>query len=239
MALPIDWEAIQWLWSLDGYPSDPAHAQFAGKSLRGRADLEGRRRGLRPRRGGGGGARARPASSSPRPPPACASSPPRATAAACSSSRSTPSCSATGGRRGRSGCARSWPAPRRRGCACSPCPRRSPSTSRSSARSPPRPGARTRTCSTWDSPAVADLAWGARRLELRLLRALRGGLRGDGARARRARAAGGAGERLGLPRQTRPGGRLRLPAGDFPRRSGPGGHRLSGHRRPAHARPRP
>ena len=35
MALPIDWEAISWLWSLDGYPSDPAHAQFAGKSLRG------------------------------------------------------------------------------------------------------------------------------------------------------------------------------------------------------------
>jgi 1,4-alpha-glucan branching enzyme len=35
VALPIDWEAIRWLWSLDGYPSDPAHAQFAGKSLRG------------------------------------------------------------------------------------------------------------------------------------------------------------------------------------------------------------
>jgi 1,4-alpha-glucan branching enzyme len=35
VALPIEWEAIQWLWSLDGYPSDPAHAQFAGKSLRG------------------------------------------------------------------------------------------------------------------------------------------------------------------------------------------------------------
>jgi 1,4-alpha-glucan branching enzyme len=35
VALPIDWEAIQWLWSLDGYPSDLAHAQFAGKSLRG------------------------------------------------------------------------------------------------------------------------------------------------------------------------------------------------------------
>jgi 1,4-alpha-glucan branching enzyme len=34
-ALPIDWEAISWLWSLDGYPSDPTHAQFAGKSLRG------------------------------------------------------------------------------------------------------------------------------------------------------------------------------------------------------------
>ncbi|HXS47919.1 MAG TPA: hypothetical protein VN756_10705, partial [Solirubrobacterales bacterium] len=35
VALPIDWEAVSWLWSLDGYPSDPTHAQFAGKSLRG------------------------------------------------------------------------------------------------------------------------------------------------------------------------------------------------------------
>jgi 1,4-alpha-glucan branching enzyme len=35
VALPIDWEAVGWLWALDGYPSDPAHAQFAGKSLRG------------------------------------------------------------------------------------------------------------------------------------------------------------------------------------------------------------
>jgi len=39
---------------------------------------------------------------------------------------------------------------------------------------------------TWDSPAVADLAWGARRLELRLLRALDGPL-GRGARERAAR----------------------------------------------------
>ena len=31
----IDWEAISWLWSLDGYPSAPAHAMFSGKSLRG------------------------------------------------------------------------------------------------------------------------------------------------------------------------------------------------------------
>ncbi|MGA8744490.1 MAG: 1,4-alpha-glucan branching protein domain-containing protein [Solirubrobacterales bacterium] len=35
VALAIDWEAVQWLWSLEGYPSDPAYAQFAGKSLRG------------------------------------------------------------------------------------------------------------------------------------------------------------------------------------------------------------
>jgi 1,4-alpha-glucan branching enzyme len=34
-ALPIDWEAISWLWALDGYPSDPAYARFEGKSLRG------------------------------------------------------------------------------------------------------------------------------------------------------------------------------------------------------------
>ena len=35
IAFPIDWEAISWLWSLDGYPSHPDFAQFEGKSLRG------------------------------------------------------------------------------------------------------------------------------------------------------------------------------------------------------------
>jgi 1,4-alpha-glucan branching enzyme len=38
-----------------------------------------------------------------------------------------------------------------------------------------------KTLETWDSPAVADLAWGARRLELRLLRSLASGQRGEGA----------------------------------------------------------
>jgi 1,4-alpha-glucan branching enzyme len=38
--------------------------------------------------------------------------------------------------------------------------------------------------STWDSPPVADLAWATRRLELRLVKAVRAGLRG--ARAERA-----------------------------------------------------
>ena len=131
VALPIDWEAIQWLWSLQGYPSDPAHAQFAGESLR----------GVRIWKVGGGGYD----------PVAGAAAARRQAgeflaAAACSSSRSTPSCSATGGRRARSGSATSSPAPMRRGCACSPCPRRSPSTSRSSCRSAPRPGVRRRTC---------------------------------------------------------------------------------------------
>ena len=31
----IDWEAVQWLWSLRGYPADPVHADFHRKSLRG------------------------------------------------------------------------------------------------------------------------------------------------------------------------------------------------------------
>lgn len=35
VALTLDWEAVGWLWSLDGYPSDTAHADFHRKSLRG------------------------------------------------------------------------------------------------------------------------------------------------------------------------------------------------------------
>jgi 1,4-alpha-glucan branching enzyme len=35
VAFAIDWEAVQWLWSLDGYPADPLHADFHRKSLRG------------------------------------------------------------------------------------------------------------------------------------------------------------------------------------------------------------
>ena len=35
VAFPIDWEAVSWLWSLDGYPSDPAHRDFHRQSLRG------------------------------------------------------------------------------------------------------------------------------------------------------------------------------------------------------------
>ncbi len=35
LAFPIDWEAISWLWSMTGYPSDPGHADFHRKSMRG------------------------------------------------------------------------------------------------------------------------------------------------------------------------------------------------------------
>jgi 1,4-alpha-glucan branching enzyme len=35
VAMPIDWEAVEWLWSLEGYPSDPVHTDFHRESLRG------------------------------------------------------------------------------------------------------------------------------------------------------------------------------------------------------------
>ena len=35
VAYPIDWEAVSWLWSLDGYPSDQRHTDFHRESLRG------------------------------------------------------------------------------------------------------------------------------------------------------------------------------------------------------------
>jgi 1,4-alpha-glucan branching enzyme len=35
VALTIDWEAVSWLWSATGYPSDPGYADFHRKSLRG------------------------------------------------------------------------------------------------------------------------------------------------------------------------------------------------------------
>ena len=35
VAFPLDWEAIGWLWSLDGYPADPVHTDFHRESLRG------------------------------------------------------------------------------------------------------------------------------------------------------------------------------------------------------------
>ena len=55
VAFTIDWEAVQWLWSLDGYPSSdrlrPVRRAFAA----GHEDVEDRRRALRPWRSRGGG----------------------------------------------------------------------------------------------------------------------------------------------------------------------------------------
>jgi 1,4-alpha-glucan branching enzyme len=180
VALPIDWEAIGWLWSLDGYPSDPAHAQFDGKSLR----------GIRLWKVGGG-----------------AYDPVAAAAAARRQAGEFLTATAARLRRyadehDRRGLlvfaidtellGHWWS--------------EGPIWLRAVLEGTEAAGVRLLTVpealaehepverelvastwgedkdfSTWDSPAVADLAWGARRLELRLLRALSGGLEGDGA----------------------------------------------------------
>ena len=181
VALPIDWEAIGWLWSLDGYPSDPAHAQFAGKSLR----------GVRIWKVGGG----------PYDPAAAAAAARRQAgeflAAAAARLRRH---AAVQDRRGLLVFAIDtelighwWS--------------EGPIWLRAVLEGAEAAGVRTVTVpqalaehepverellastwgedkdfTTWDSPAVADLTWGARRLELRLLRALAAGLRGDAAR---------------------------------------------------------
>jgi len=185
VALPIDWEAIGWLWSLGGYPSDPAHAQFAGKSLR----------GVRLWKVGGG-----------------AYDP--AAAAAAARRQADEFLAATAARLREYAAAHDrrgllvfaidtellghwWS--------------EGPIWLRAVLEGAEAAGVRTVTVpqalaeheplerellastwgedkdfGTWGSPAVADLAWGARRLELRLLRALSEGLSGDAA-ARAAR----------------------------------------------------
>jgi 1,4-alpha-glucan branching enzyme len=175
VALPIDWEAVSWLWSLDGYPSDPAHAQFAGKSLR----------GIRIWKVGGG-----------------AYDPVAAADAARRQAREFLAAVAErlrsfAGERGRRGLlvfaidtellGHWWSegavwleeviaGAEAAGVRLSTAPR---------ALAEHGPVARPLAASTWgeakdlrtwDSPAVADIAWAARRLELRLLRALSAGL---------------------------------------------------------------
>jgi 1,4-alpha-glucan branching enzyme len=179
-ALPIDWEAIQWLWSLDGYPSDPAHAQFAGKSLR----------GVRIWKVGGGAYE-----------PAAAEAAARRQAAeflaavAARLRRFTAERSRRGllvfaidtellGHWWSEGAI--WLRHVLAGAASAGV--RLLTVPQALAEHEPleRPLAAStwgeeKDLSTWDSPRVADLAWGARRLELRLLRALGQGLRGPAA----------------------------------------------------------
>ena len=178
VALPIDWEAIAWLWSLDGYPSDPAHAQFAGKSLR----------GIRIWRVGGG-----------------AYDPVAAEAAArrqaeeflVAAARRLRTYRESRGRRGLLVFAIDtellghwwsegpiWLRGVLEGAAGAGV--RLLTVPQALAEHEPveRPlrastWGEGKDLRTWDSPAVADLAWGNRRLELRLLRAVSGGLRGE------------------------------------------------------------
>jgi 1,4-alpha-glucan branching enzyme len=179
-ALPIDWEAIQWLWSLDGYPSDPAHAQFAGKSLR----------GVRIWRVGGGGYD-----------PAAAAAAARRQAGEFLAAAADRLRAYAESRRRRGllvfaidtellghwwSEGATWLREVLAGAAGAGI--RLLTVPEALAEHEPleRPlrastWGEDKDLSTWDSPAVADLAWGARRLELRLLRALSAGLRGDAA----------------------------------------------------------
>jgi 1,4-alpha-glucan branching enzyme len=180
VALPIDWEAVRWLWSLDGYPSDPAYAQFAGKSLR----------GIRIWKVGGGAYD-----------PGAAREATRRQAADFLSAIAARlrRYSESHGRRGllvfaidtellghwwSEGVA--WLAEVIAGAGAAGV--RLLTVGEALEEHEPverKLGASTwgegKDLSTWDSPPVADLAWGARRLELRLLRALSSGLRGPAA----------------------------------------------------------
>jgi 1,4-alpha-glucan branching enzyme len=180
VALQIDWEAIQWLWSLDGYPSDPAHAQFAGKSLR----------GVRIWKVGGGGYDPVAAERAAR---RQAGEFLEAVAARLSEY------SASRGRRGLLVFAIDtellghwwsegaiWLRAVLAGAANAGVRLLTVPEALAEHEPVQRPLAAStwgedKDLGTWDSPAVADLAWGARRLELRLLRALSAGLRGDAA----------------------------------------------------------
>lgn len=177
VALPIDWEAISWLWSLDGYPSDGLYADFHRKSLR----------GTRP--WSIAGAPYRPQAADQR---ARAQAKEFLAAVAAKLRRHL-------AERERSGLVVFavdtellghwwWEGPSWLQQVLADAPAHGIETvTLSEALERHRPEARTlqrsswgehKDLSTWDAPEVADLTWASRRLELRLLQALGGGLRG-------------------------------------------------------------
>ena len=183
VAFPIDWEAISWLWSLDGYPSDPVHADFHRKSMR----------GVRLWSIGGG----------PYDPAAAeARAFEQAEEFLIAASRKLERFRAERGRAGLLVLAvdtellghwwwegPSWLEGVLGGAAVHEI--ETVTLSEALARHEAQVGTLHRSSwgedkdlSTWDSPEVADLAWAARRLELRLLRGLERGL--EGAAAKRA-----------------------------------------------------
>ena len=233
-ALPIDWEAVGWLWSLDGYPSDPAYAQFAGKSLR----------GIRIWKVGGG-----------------AYEPDAAKAAirrqadeflAAAAARLREFSTASGAARavrvrdrhraarplvvGGRGLARGGGRAGRLG-RC-PAPDRERGDRRARGRADPAGGV---DLGRGEGPQHLGLATrGRSRLGRQAPRAagVAGAIEGTARAGRDARGAGatrGSGERLGLPRPPRRGGRLRVPARHGPCRGCSRGHRLRLCNRSAHA----
>jgi 1,4-alpha-glucan branching enzyme len=185
VALPIDWEAISWLWDLGGYPSDPAYAQFDGKSLR----------GIRLWKIGGGAYD---------PEAAAAAARRQAGEFLAAIAVRLREYTAERGRRGLVTFAIDtellghwwsegplWLSAVLEGAAEAGVRLVTVPQALEDHEPERRPLRRSswgedKDFSTWDSPPVADLAWATRRLELRLLRAMRTGLR-DGRAARAAR----------------------------------------------------
>jgi 1,4-alpha-glucan branching enzyme len=185
-AFPIDWEAVRWLWSWEGYPSDPGYVDFHSKSLRG----------------------CRPWTISGEP-----YDPDAAAARAGEQGRAFAGAVAErllryrreSGRRGLLTFAIDtellghwwWEGPDWLGAALDELPTRGVRMlTLGEARSEHEPERRPLTASTWgegkdrrtwDSPPVADLAWGMRRAELRVLREISSGRLRGGALARAAR----------------------------------------------------
>ncbi|HSK50136.1 MAG TPA: 1,4-alpha-glucan branching protein domain-containing protein, partial [Solirubrobacterales bacterium] len=181
VALPIDWEAIEWLWSLGGYPSDPAYAEFEGKSLR----------GTRIWKVGGGAYQ---------PAAAAAAAERQAGEFLAAVEARLRRYAEESGRRGLLVFAIDtellghwwsegplWLRAVLEGAEAAGVRLQTVPQALAEHEPVARPLAastwgREKDLRTWDSPPVADIAWAARRLELRLLAALERGLHGDGAR---------------------------------------------------------
>ena len=171
VALTIDWEAVSWLWSATGYPADPAYADFHRKSLRGARPWSIGGQAYDPEMGAETARRQ----------------------AAEFVDGAAERLARFGAERGRPGLlcfaidtellghwwweGPTWLAEVQRLAPASGI--EMVTASDATARHPPEARRLHRTTwgegkdlRTWDSPEVADLAWAARRLELRLLRAI-------------------------------------------------------------------
>ena len=174
-ALTIDWEAVSWLWSIEGYPSNPVYADFHRESLR----------GARPWSIGG---------SAYDPDAALAAARGQAESFVLSAARMLEGFQADRGKPGLLTFAIDtellghwwWEGPEWLAEVVRLAPEHGVSlvtASEALDRHAPesRPLRRTtwgegKDLRTWDAPAVADMAWAARRLELRTLRAVGAGI---------------------------------------------------------------
>ena len=174
-AFPLDWPAIEWLWSGSGYPADPGYADFHRKSLRGTRPWAIDGSDYDPE---AGAARARAHA---------------AEFAAAVAARLRAHSERNGGRRGLLTFAIDtellghwwWEGPQWLAEVLAQLPEHGVralqlSEALTAHRPEPRELRRSswgadKDLRTWDSPPVADLTWGARKLELRLLRELYAG----------------------------------------------------------------